>query len=72
VLVTLADGSSVCGLFGSESFASSAPKERDLYIQAVYRHNKNGEFQIVERTDGILIRGDAIKHVEFWKDENDE
>ena len=45
VLVTLADGSSVCGLFGSESFASSAPKERDLYIQAVYRQNRDGESQ---------------------------
>ena len=72
VLATLADGSSVCGLFGSESFASSDPQDRDLYIQAVYRQNRDGEFQIRRAHDGILIRGDSIKHIEFWKGENDE
>ncbi|MCG2685143.1 MAG: DUF6338 family protein [Planctomycetales bacterium] len=71
VLVTLMDGSSVCGLFGSGSFASTDPQDRDLYIQEVWRHNKDGRSLIVERTDGIIIRGDSIKHIEFWRDEDE-
>lgn len=72
VPVTLKDGSHVAGLFGSKSFASSDPKERDLYIQRVYRIEKEGPWKPVERSDGILIAGDQIKYVEFKSDEKED
>ena len=64
VSVTLKDGSTVCGLFGSSSFASSAPAERDVYLERVY-HVIEGSWQPIERQDGILIAGDQIRYIEF-------
>ena len=72
VLVTLKDGSTVAGLFGSKSFASSEPGERDLYIQEVLKINPDGLWQRIPRSAGILIRGDQIKHIEFWNDEKEK
>jgi hypothetical protein len=72
VRVTLTDGSAVCGLFGTASFASTDPRERDLYIEAVYRQNRDGHSGVVDRTDGMLIRGGSIRHIEFWKDIENE
>lgn len=69
VLVTMKDGSRVAGLFGSRSFASSEPGEQDLYIQEVFRINGDEPWQRVPENDGILILGDQIKHIEFWKEE---
>lgn len=71
VFVTLKDGSSVAGLFGSKSFASSESGERDLYIQEVFRISDDGSWQCIPRSSGILIRGDQIKHIEFWNDEEE-
>jgi hypothetical protein len=68
VLVTLNDGSAVRGFFGSRSFASSEPAERDLYIQEVFRENEHGDWVPIERTGGILLRADSIKHIEFWEE----
>lgn len=67
-LVTMNDGSTVAGLFGSQSFASSDPSERDLYLQEVLRAADGGTWQRVARNEGILIRGDQIKYIEFWCD----
>ena len=69
VLVTLKDGHTVGGLWGSRSFASSESDERDIYIQEVYKILKTKTWKKVERNDGILICGDEIKHIEFWSDE---
>jgi hypothetical protein len=69
VLVTLKDGGQVAGLFGSRSFASSDPSERDLYIQSVFRVPGEGQWQRVPGNDGVLISGDQIKYIEFWTDE---
>lgn len=69
ILVTMKDGSKVGGVFGSRSFASSDTAERDLYVQEVYRVTENGQWQKAERNDGILLRAEQIRHVEFWRDE---
>ena len=68
VLVTLKDGARVAGLFGSRSLASSKSGERDLYIQKVYKIPSTGTWQPVSRSEGILLMGDQIKHIEFWGD----
>lgn len=72
LLVTLNDGSTVAGLFGSRSFASSEPSERDLYIQDVYKVAESGPWQKVAQNEGILVRADQIKHIEFWCDSNEK
>jgi hypothetical protein len=72
VLVTLKDGNKVAGLFGSRSFASSEPNERDLYIQMVFRVPDEGVWQRVPKSEGILISGDQIRHIEFWADQKEE
>lgn len=68
VLATLKDGSKVAGFFGSESFASDEPNERDIYIQEVYKIPQEGAWERIKNNKGILIKGDHIKHVEFWSD----
>jgi len=69
LLVTLKDGAQVAGFFGSESFASSDPNERDLYLQWIYQVSEKGDRERVTNSDGMLIKGEEIRHVEFWYDE---
>jgi hypothetical protein len=65
VIVTLKDGSQVAGFWGPSSFASSDPKERDIFIEKVFKIPKRGAWKEVPRTSGILLRGDEIQHIEF-------
>ncbi len=72
VMVTLKNGDAVCGLFGSSSFASSVPEERDLFLQEVYRVGEGLHWEPVVNSDGILFRAGEIKHIEFWRDAESE
>lgn len=65
VLITLLDGSRVAGWMGLDSYASSDPEERDLYLQRIYSIDDEGNWQ----SDGkksVLISGGEVKTVEFW------
>ena len=44
VLVRLKDGGSVAGFFGTRSFASSDPEERDIFIEQVYRIDEDSNW----------------------------
>lgn len=68
VLVTLIDESQVGGFFGPKSFASDEPGERDIYIQEVFKVSQDGPWEGVDKSKGILIKGDHVKHIEFWRD----
>lgn len=70
LLVTLKDDSRVAGLFGSDSFASSDPTERDLYIQEIYSIKESGQWERIPNNNGILISSDQIKHIEYWNDKS--
>ena len=65
VQITLKDGKKICGLYGGKSFASSVAEERDLYLQQVVRVSKEGKWERLERSDGVLINGNEIKYIEF-------
>jgi len=67
VIVTLKDGSTVGGLFGGNSFASSEGPERDLFIEKVYKipNDSTQQWQETEGSKGILLKSDMIKHIEF-------
>lgn len=69
VIITLKDETTIGGYIGVNSFISSNYKERDLYIDEQYKISKNGEWKKVNRTDGIWIKNDEIKYIEFLKDE---
>lgn len=67
VLLTLSDGKNIAGYIGENSFMSSNIEERDLYIDEVYDLNSDGEWQRRNRTDGVWIKADEIKSIEFFK-----
>lgn len=69
VIITLKDKTTIGGYIGVNSFISSNCKERDLYIDEQYEISKNGEWKKVNRTDGIWIKNDEIKYIEFLKNE---
>ena len=65
VLVTLADGSTVAGVFSARSFASSDAAERDLFLEQLYKVEDDGPWQPVPMNRGVWIRGEAIRAIEF-------
>ena len=71
VSVRMNDGSEVAGYFGSSSFASSESAERDLYLEDVYRVADDGQWQRVPGSDGVLIPGEHIMHIEFWNQDEE-
>jgi hypothetical protein len=64
--ITMEDGSVIFGFFGSQSFASSNPDERDIYLEQVYTRTAEG-VRCVESTRGCLVKGDQISAIEFYK-----
>jgi Family of unknown function (DUF6338) len=67
VMVTLTNGATVAGHFGSKSFASSDTGERDLYIQEEYTVTSDGRWEARSEKVGILIPAREIRHIEFWQ-----
>ena len=65
IIVRLNDGSTVSGFFGNQSFAGDDPEERDLYIEAVFELNEDGQWKPVVDTGGILIKANQIATIEF-------
>ncbi|SFM50529.1 hypothetical protein SAMN05216573_102165 [Bradyrhizobium sp. Rc3b] len=65
VMVTLSDGSTVSGVYGSHSFASSDPTERDLFLQEIYDVDSDSWKKRSEQ-QAILIPSKEIKHVQIW------
>ena len=67
VIITLTDDNVIYGKYSTKSFASSAPEERDLFIEKTYIPNEKGEWIEVEANEGIYIQKDQIKTVEFLR-----
>ena len=65
VLVTLKDGTRFGGFCGKDSFMSSDPAERDLYIQWVYDIDDENNWTS-PGTKGALIGAGEIRTIEFW------
>ncbi|MDR1165212.1 MAG: DUF6338 family protein [Deltaproteobacteria bacterium] len=66
VIITLKDNNQIYGWYGSYSFTSSDPNERDIYVEYIYRLDENGEYLDDPENQGILIAKDQVKHIEFW------
>jgi hypothetical protein len=63
VLVTLKDGSKIAGFCGPGSFASSDPKERDIYIERMYGLGENDVWQEIANR-GVLVPSGEIRCIE--------
>ncbi len=50
---------------GSDSFVSSDPTERDIYIQQIYDIDDPNNWN--PRNHGVLITGGEISTIEFWQ-----
>jgi hypothetical protein len=68
VLVHLRTGGLLGGLWGPKSYAGSFPNDGDIYLEAVYQLNPEGEFKDpIPSTLGALLRRDEYSHVEFFR-----
>lgn len=72
LIVTLKDGSTVAGYFGTNSFASSIALEHDLYIEEIYKIDTNESWERLIPPCSILLKGEEIKYIEFWSDKQEE
>lgn len=70
VIVKLKSGKKIGGIFEKNSGASFYPEKEQIYLEQVWEIDENeGFIRPIERTGGILILGDEISTVEFYKDE---
>ena len=70
VYITLIDGAQIYGLYHFNSFASSEPDDRDIFLEKVFDvTTENDIVELKERinTKGMLIRGNQISSIEFLK-----
>ncbi len=65
VLVTLKDGTRFAGFCGQNSFMSSDPAERDIYIQWIYDIDENNKWS-ARGENGVFIAAGEISTIEFW------
>lgn len=65
VLVTLKDGTRFAGYCGPQSFISSDPAERDMYIEQIYDLDSEDNW-INVGTKEVLITSGEIQTIEFW------
>jgi len=70
VVVVLENDIQIAGVWWAKSFASSVAEERDIYLEEVYTiEGEKGLWKKVPRTDGMYIKGNQIKLIQFWNDE---
>jgi hypothetical protein len=73
VLVHLNEGSIIGGLYGSNSYASLYPEEKDIYLEEVWKIDDNGVFKEKHKDSfGMLIKYDVIQYIEFFDIEGEK
>lgn len=68
VIITLIDDQKLYGWYSSQSFTSSDPDERDIFIEKGYRFDGE-KWELDEQSQGFYIAKDQIKVIEFKKGE---
>lgn len=64
VFVTLKDGTKFAGLFGRNSFASTDPSDRDLYLEQIFDWHENKPWE-ARIGNGVWLTGSEISSIEF-------
>ena len=68
VIVYLKDDRRIGGLYGGNSFTSHNPAPPEIYLEQAWHVNENGfTGEIVKSTAGILILGEDIQAIEFFR-----
>ncbi|MGL6225486.1 MAG: DUF6338 family protein [Thermoguttaceae bacterium] len=68
VLVHLKNGEKIGGFYGSTSYATSFPRNGDMYLEKTVKVDEGGYFQgYVEDTLGVLITKDEYKYIELFE-----
>ena len=68
IIVHLKDGRKIGGRFDTDSFASSYPAEEQIYLEEVWKLDKEGAFvEPIKRSRGIVIFNKEIIAVEFFE-----
>lgn len=67
VLVQLKNGKKIGGYYGPNSFATSFPRQGDIYLESVAQVNDDGKFQgWVKNSAGVMIRKEDYDIIEFF------
>jgi hypothetical protein len=68
ILVHLKNGEKIAGFYGSASYATSFPRNGDLYLEKTVKVDNDGNFQnIVDDTLGLIITRDEYLYVELFE-----
>jgi hypothetical protein len=65
VVVTLKNGNKIYGFMSTNSYLSSDPKERDIYISHMLSKSAEGALEFVNNTRGVYIHADEVSVIEF-------
>jgi hypothetical protein len=64
----LKEGTDLGGYYGERSFAASSPNAQEIYVEEVWRLDKDGRFvERVEETDGAIVNREDCTRIEFFK-----
>lgn len=67
IIVTLKNGKRIAGMYGENSFASSAPAEEQIYLEQEWVLNEEGGFERpASQSAGIIVLASEIETVEFY------
>lgn len=68
VIINLKNGEKIGGVYSDNSFSSAYPHKEQIYLEELWDIDSKGNFlKKVSRTDGVIIIGDEIKSIEFYK-----
>lgn len=65
IIITLIDDTKLYGWYGSNSFTSSDPDERDIYVEYGYQIDEDGKWILDKQSEGFYIPKDQIKYIEL-------
>ncbi|WP_028316007.1 DUF6338 family protein [Desulfatibacillum aliphaticivorans] len=73
VLIHLKNGNKIAGYYGPNSYATSYPREGDIYLEAAIKVNDKGEFlDFVNQTGGLLVRKADYELIEFFNEKQNK
>lgn len=68
VWLTFKSGKVMAGLFGPNSFASSFPHNRDIYIEKLLRLDEHGRVvELVDKSAGALVMMEEVERIQFFE-----
>lgn len=70
LIITLMDDTKLYGWYSTESFSSSNPEERDIYVELGYRIAEDGSWEKDDQSQGFYVSKNQIKYIEM-KGSND-